>query len=222
VKPLRWVARFFPDAERSRGKHWHLSPCYRRAGETPLGCQCFHCVLTTRGGAGGIIMPWDSDGGLSDSDLNIMQRRVSFVFELSGRRCAGCGTFLRQDNGGTMCAPCREKEFWAAWHRSHRAGEYFVQPITPQTIAKFWALCRNGAARNCWGWRGPKNRSGLPVFSSGGTIYQARRVSFAIHWRELPQGQFVISQCRKKICCNPKHLGVALSSRKINGKHRLA
>ncbi len=161
-------------------------------------------------------------GGFSDSDLHDMQRRVSFVCALSGRRCRGCGCFLRHENGGTVCAPCREKEFWAAWRINHRAGDYYTHPITPQTIARFWALCRNGTPRKCWGWRGPTNHSGLPVFSSEGTIYQARRVSFAIHSRELAQGQFVISQCRKKICCNPKHLGVALSSRKINGKYRLA
>ncbi len=166
-------------------------------------------------------MPWDN-AGLSDSDLNILQRAVSCIVELSGRHCKGCGCRLRRDNGGTVCAVCREKEFWAAWRINHRAGDYYVHPITPKTIAKFWALCRNGSARKCWGWRGSKNRSGLPVFSSGGTMYQARRVSFGIHYRELPQGQFVISQCRKKICCNPKHLGVALSSRKINGKNRLA
>ncbi len=192
---------------------------YRHAGETASGCKAR--LKTARGGAGGIIMAWDSEGGISDSDLNILQRRVSCLVHVSGRRCEGCRSFLRQDNGGKVCAPCREKEFWAAWRINHRAGDYYTHPITPQTIARFWALCRNGAARKCWGWRGPKNRSGLPVFSSQGTIYQARRVSFAIHSRELPQGVFIVSQCRETICCNPKHLAVAMYSRR-NGKHRLA
>ena len=187
--------------------------------EKPLGLQ--GSAQDRRRGAGGIIMDGYDSGGFSDSDLNIMQRTVSCIVYVSGRRCRGWGCYLRRDNDGTACAVCREKTFWAVWRRNHRAGAYFVQPITPQTIAKFWALCRNGAARKCWGWRGPKNNSGLPVFALRGTIYQARRVSFAIHWGELQQGVFVISQCRKKVCCNPKHLGVAVSS-KGNGKNRLA
>ncbi len=167
------------------------------------------------------LMDGNDSGGFSDSDVTGMMRTVSCIVYASGRRCEGCGCFLRQENGGKVCAPCREKEFWTAWRINHQAGDYYTHSITPQTIARFWALCRTGTPRKCWGWRGPTNHSGLPVFSSERTIYQARRVSFAIHSRELPQGVFIVSQCRKKICCNPKHLAVAAYSRR-NGKHRLA
>jgi len=161
---------------------------------------------------------WGS-AGLSDSDLNDLQRRVSCTVHVSGRRCDGCGSFLRQENGGKMCAPCGQARHWATWTAT--SGPRYDRPLTPEVIKSFWAACRNGSPRKCWGWRGAKNRSGYPVFGLHGVMYQARRVSFGIHKGELPQGQFVISQCGERVCCNPEHLMHALSSKKNGGEREL-
>jgi len=161
---------------------------------------------------------WGS-AGLSDSDLNTLQRHVSCIVCVSGRRCKGCGSFLRQENGGTVCAPCGEKKHWATWTAT--SGPRYDRPLTPEAIQRFWGLCRNGSARKCWGWRGVTNRTGYPVFGLHGVMYQARRVSFAIHRGALPQGQFVISQCGKRLCTNPEHLMHAISSKKNGGEREL-
>ena len=171
---------------------------------------------------------WGS-AGISDSDLNDLQRRVSCLVHVSGRRCEGCGSFLRQDNGGKVCAPCSEKEFWAAWKENTRytlSAVYSKAEITPEVIERFWELCRNGSAKKCWGWRGSTSGAGLPIFRRRFWTYQARRVSFAIHGGGITEGEFVVSQCRNKVCCNPRHLGLALSGKskpgRGNGKNRLA
>ncbi len=174
-------------------------------------------------------MDGNDSGGFSDSDVTGMMRTVSCLVYASGRRCAGCGCHLRLDNCGTVCAPCSEKTFWAAWEEKTRYAlnaVYSKVEITPEVIERFWELCRNGSMKKCWGWRGPISGGGYPIFRRRFWTYQARRVSYAIHGGGVAEGEFVVSQCRNKVCCNPEHLGLALSGKikpgRENGKNRLA
>ncbi len=154
-------------------------------------------------------MGGSDSGGFSDSDLNSMQRRVSCIVHLSGRRCKGCAAFLRQDNAGKECTPCIEKRVAALVQKDTRT-------LSPDVIAKYWALCVNGSKRGCWGWRGSKTAAGLPVIRVGYGLFYARRVSFQIHHGEIARPQYVAVECGQKVCTNPVHL--ALGDRTL-GKH---
>ncbi len=152
------------------------------------------------------MMQWDN-AGLSDSDLNDLQRRVSFVCALSGRRCHECRCLLRFDNRGKTCAPCGEKKHWALVSAGKTLPLYTVDRVLePEVVERFWDLCRNGSAKKCWGWRGGKNPSGFPIFYIHAILFQAKRVSFALQHGEIAYGKYILSRCGRRLCTNPQHL----------------
>ena len=156
---------------------------------------------------------WGS-AGLSDSDLNTLQRHVSCIVCVSGRRCKGCGSFLRQENGGKVCAPCGEKGHWALVNAMKRLPHYAkARTLEPEVAEKFWELCRNGFVRKCWGWRGGTNLSGLPIFYVDTKLFQARRVSFALRHGEISYGKYILARCGRRLCTNPRHLYASRGNR---------
>lgn len=58
----------------------------------------------------------------------------------------------------------------------------------------------------CWMWGASRNRFGYGVFSLGNKTVLAHRVSFLIHFSELPLEMCVLHKCDTPPCVNPDHL----------------
>lgn len=66
-----------------------------------------------------------------------------------------------------------------------------------------WEVTSSG----CWEWGGPRKPNGYGVFhgSSFGTRV-AHRVSYHLHFGEIPNGLEVHHKCANRACVNPMHL----------------
>lgn len=59
---------------------------------------------------------------------------------------------------------------------------------------------------DCWYWTGQVNNSGYAYFKMRQKYYQASRISYAIHYGEIPQDKLALHKCDNPICVNPDHL----------------
>jgi len=74
---------------------------------------------------------------------------------------------------------------------------------------KFWQFLEPGDSGSCWLWRGRINDGGYGVLShseDGKTQLFAHRLSYIIHFGEIPDGLWVLHKCDNPPCCNPNHL----------------
>lgn len=69
----------------------------------------------------------------------------------------------------------------------------------------------------CWGWKAATNKDGYGLIGAGGSdghMLLAHRVSWKIHFGEIPEGQCVLHRCDNPPCTNPDDL--FLGTRKDN------
>ena len=85
---------------------------------------------------------------------------------------------------------------------------------------RFWPKVEMG--KKCWEWVGGKDGDGYGVLRVGSAecnFIKAHRVSFLIHYGEIPHGLVVCHTCDNPSCVNPKHLFIG--SRKDNTRDML-
>lgn len=69
---------------------------------------------------------------------------------------------------------------------------------------RFWLKVKKTS--NCWNWTGGKFKSGYGTFTIGRKLYRAHRVSWVIHFKEIPSGIQVLHTCDNSLCVKPEHL----------------
>ena len=59
---------------------------------------------------------------------------------------------------------------------------------------------------NCWIFTGYKSETGYGRLNVGGCLMYAHRVSYLIHYGDIPKGMQVMHTCDNPMCVNPSHL----------------
>ncbi len=78
-------------------------------------------------------------------------------------------------------------------------------PRTPFEV-RFWHKVNK--TETCWLWTGHTNYSGYGLFrrSRGSQEVRAHRVSWDLHYGQVPEGLLVLHKCDVRNCVNPDHL----------------
>ena len=58
----------------------------------------------------------------------------------------------------------------------------------------------------CWKWKGGKHVWGYGAFWYQGRMVSASRISYMIHYGEIPSGMEILHKCDNPECTNPDHL----------------
>lgn len=83
-------------------------------------------------------------------------------------------------------------------------------PVAQRASDRFWSRVSKGASDSCWPWTGWKDVDGYGAIKlrhqGQGLMARAPRVSYVLHYGEIPVGQIVRHKCDNPSCVNPAHL----------------
>jgi len=88
--------------------------------------------------------------------------------------------------------------------------------LTPSLIERFWKYVERKGPGECWEWKASKTPKGYGMLNrhENGVDRKeyAHRLSYQIHYGEIPAGYEILHQCDTPSCCNPAHLRAGTSS----------
>ena len=125
---------------------------------------------------------------------------------VKGYACSDCGRRLAFcpcmpcERCDRLCETCPRKEEVPV----NRNGRGRVALET-----RFWRSVERIPEHSCWEWVGARNQDGYGVISVGGRRSpqeRAHRLSWRLHYGEIPAGMLVLHRCDNSSCVNPDHL----------------
>ena len=117
---------------------------------------------------------------------------------------------MEKANG--TCKNCGEKYFGYGkeFCSIQCVGKYWDGKTKKDLSSRFWSKVKK--SDNCWEWIGAINSGGYGSFYKGidnkgkKKIVSAPRISWEIHFGEIPNGLHVLHRCDVRLCVNPLHL----------------
>ena len=79
-----------------------------------------------------------------------------------------------------------------------------MQDLYPNPVDRFWAQVDKSG--ECWTWTGYLTKKGYGSITWGKRQRPAHRVSWMIHFGEIPEGLVVRHRCDNPPCVRPDHL----------------
>jgi hypothetical protein len=78
--------------------------------------------------------------------------------------------------------------------------------LTQQDINRFWNKVHKVDGNACWLWTDHRDKYGYGKIRIGKKMFLAHRISYELHFGEVPKGKEIMHKCDNPPCCNPFHL----------------
>jgi hypothetical protein len=126
-------------------------------------------------------------------------------------RVKGCARFVTRPKK-RVCNSCT--------NRKSEGKSYPINPVIIKPLEeRFWSRIKKDEG-DCWIWTGGTTGAGYGAIQDKGKFILAHRLSWGLHYGEIPIGMFVCHTCDNPPCVNPLHLFIGSCSDNMKDKSK--